>query len=214
MSIKKLLINYAQQTATAIIKLQKEIEKERSLGDSYLRDTHRFIEIFGHTAFERKNSMVQNLVSFLKTNYQQQQSEPVKINAENHLQHLSGNFSGYSYLWLYQDAVYGITGSYAEDEQKLLILEFADGERKKFERLKQKFSGKPTEEIKYDRIRIPEEVRIEVWRRDQGRCVRCGSRENLEYDHIVPISKGGSNTARNIELLCQNCNRSKGNKIE
>ena len=61
---------------------------------------------------------------------------------------------------------------------------------------------------------IPSLVRREVWRRDGGKCVRCGSQENLEYDHIIPISKGGSNTARNIELLCESCNRSKGASIE
>ena len=64
------------------------------------------------------------------------------------------------------------------------------------------------------RENIPSDVRREVWRRDGGKCVRCGSRENLEYDHIIPISKGGSNTARNIELLCESCNRSKGTSIE
>ena len=61
---------------------------------------------------------------------------------------------------------------------------------------------------------IPSEVRREVWRRDGGKCVKCGSRENLEYDHIIPVSKGGSNTARNIELLCEACNRSKNDSIQ
>lgn len=37
---------------------------------------------------------------------------------------------------------------------------------------------------------------------------------NLEYDHIVPVSRGGSNTARNVELLCEVCNRSKGDRIQ
>jgi hypothetical protein len=60
---------------------------------------------------------------------------------------------------------------------------------------------------------IPERVRHEVWRRDQGRCVDCGSRERLEFDHLIPVSKGGSNTARNIELRCERCNRSKGARI-
>jgi len=45
-----------------------------------------------------------------------------------------------------------------------------------------------------DRTAIPSEVRREVWRRDSGKCVKCGSRERLEYDHIIPVAKGGSNT--------------------
>lgn len=65
-----------------------------------------------------------------------------------------------------------------------------------------------------DRMPIPAEVRREVWRRDGGACVKCGSRRKLEYDHIVPVSKGGSNTARNIELLCEACNRSKSASIQ
>lgn len=60
---------------------------------------------------------------------------------------------------------------------------------------------------------IPEKVRREVWRRDRGRCVKCGSLEKLEFDHIIPVSKGGANTARNLQLLCESCNRSKGAKI-
>jgi hypothetical protein len=60
---------------------------------------------------------------------------------------------------------------------------------------------------------IPQRVRHEVWRRDQGRCVDCGSRERLEFDHIIPVSKGGSNTARNIELRCEACNRRKSASV-
>ena len=52
-----------------------------------------------------------------------------------------------------------------------------------------------------------------VWRRDNGRCVVCGSQEKLEYDHIIPISMGGSNTERNIQLLCEKHNRSKGGNL-
>lgn len=60
---------------------------------------------------------------------------------------------------------------------------------------------------------ISKKVRDSVWRRDGGRCVECDSNENLEYDHIIPFSKGGSNTERNIQLLCEVCNRNKSNKI-
>lgn len=61
---------------------------------------------------------------------------------------------------------------------------------------------------------ITSEIRREVWRRDQGQCAKCASRLNLEYDHIVPFSKGGSNTVRNVELLCESCNRAKSDSIE
>jgi len=60
---------------------------------------------------------------------------------------------------------------------------------------------------------ISPKVKIAVWRRDSGKCVECGTKEKLEYDHIIPLSKGGSNTARNIQLLCEKCNRQKGAKI-
>jgi len=61
--------------------------------------------------------------------------------------------------------------------------------------------------------RIPQEVKDQVWNRDGGKCVDCGSNENLEFDHIIPFSKGGANTYRNIQLLCEHCNRGKSDKI-
>lgn len=63
------------------------------------------------------------------------------------------------------------------------------------------------------REHVPKSVKMYVWQRDNGRCVECGSNEKLEYDHIIPVSKGGSNTDRNIQLLCEGCNRSKGSSI-
>ncbi len=63
------------------------------------------------------------------------------------------------------------------------------------------------------RERIPDAVRLFVWQRDQGKCVKCGSSEKIEFDHVIPIAKGGSNTERNIQLLCESCNRSKGAAI-
>lgn len=60
---------------------------------------------------------------------------------------------------------------------------------------------------------ISSATKREVWRRDQGRCVECESKENLEYDHIIPFSRGGSNSVRNIQLLCEPCNRKKSGKI-
>jgi len=68
-------------------------------------------------------------------------------------------------------------------------------------------------DIKSSREKISQDILDAVWRRDEGKCVECGSREKLEFDHIIPLSKGGANTYRNIQLLCEMCNRKKSNKI-
>jgi hypothetical protein len=118
-------------------------------------------------------------------------------------------FKGFIYKIIYNNQV-----RYSYEEEQLLVLEYYDQEQQRFEQLKQKYKSGAVEKESYRRERISEEVRIAVWRRDGGKCARCGSREKLEYDHIVPVSKGGGNTARNIELLCESCNRKKHNNIE
>lgn len=119
------------------------------------------------------------------------------------------------HFWLYDGWIFKTTREYEQEEAQLLILEEIDKERRKFERLKAKFSDTHTDKLEGKRReKIPTKVRIEVWRRDNGQCVSCGSRERLEYDHIIPVSRGGSSTARNIELLCEKCNREKSDKIE
>lgn len=122
-------------------------------------------------------------------------------------------------FFLYKNCLYQANfDEYFTDEELLLrVKEKVYKDDKRFEQLKKQVelyeSDDFSENEKRRREPIPEEVRNEVWRRDQGRCVMCGSRENLEFDHIIPFSKGGSSTARNIQLLCQNCNRHKSDKI-
>jgi hypothetical protein len=91
-----------------------------------------------------------------------------------------------------------------------------DGRRKVF-----KFHLKPVEkkplgrivELPHNRL-IPTHVKVEVWERDGGKCVQCGSTVNLHYDHDIPFSKGGSSlTAENVRLLCAKHNLSKSDKI-
>jgi hypothetical protein len=60
---------------------------------------------------------------------------------------------------------------------------------------------------------IPKAVQREVWVRDAGQCVQCGSKRALEFDHLIPLSEGGSDTVRNLQLLCQACNRRKHKRI-
>lgn len=60
---------------------------------------------------------------------------------------------------------------------------------------------------------IPKDVVDTVWNRDGGKCVYCGSNENLHLDLIIPFSKGGDTSVENLQLLCQKCNLEKSNKI-
>lgn len=62
---------------------------------------------------------------------------------------------------------------------------------------------------------IPSKVKMEVWKRDAGKCVTCGSKENLHFDHELPFSKGGTSlTSKNVRLLCMKHNLEKSAKIE
>jgi 5-methylcytosine-specific restriction endonuclease McrA len=60
---------------------------------------------------------------------------------------------------------------------------------------------------------IPQSVKAAVWQRDGGRCAECGSTVHLEFDHIIPVARGGADTERNLQLLCLDCNRRKSARI-
>ena len=75
--------------------------------------------------------------------------------------------------------------------------------------------NQPVPENPITRRVIPTWVKLEVWKRDGGKCVRCGFSDDLHFDHIIPFSKGGSsNTPSNIQLLCGRHNIEKRDKIE
>ena len=57
--------------------------------------------------------------------------------------------------------------------------------------LQRELSGASRQSSKPIRTGISKDVQSLVWKRDGGRCVECGSNENLEFDHIIPVSKGG-----------------------
>jgi len=60
---------------------------------------------------------------------------------------------------------------------------------------------------------IPREVRQRVWQKYGGRCAECAASDYLEFDHIIPFAKGGSNFDSNIQLLCRRCNLKKSDHI-
>lgn len=67
---------------------------------------------------------------------------------------------------------------------------------------KRKLSNTPFEIINKDLKRVYD-----------SKCWRCGTKDNLSMDHVVPISRGGNHATGNIMTLCRSCNSSKGNKF-
>lgn len=75
------------------------------------------------------------------------------------------------------------------------------------------FSKPVKTDIAHRRI-IPTPVKLEVWKRDGGKCTQCGATDELHFDHVLPYAKGGTSmTAENVQLLCARHNLQKSDKL-
>lgn len=111
-------------------------------------------------------------------------------------------------LWVYW-GVFDLVGAWIDDDRQRSVFKF----KLKFN---EQANPQTTTTLKVEHTRvIPSAVKAKVWQRDKGRCVLCGSQENLHFDHVIPFSKGGSSlTAENIQLLCATHNLAKSNKVQ
>lgn len=56
-------------------------------------------------------------------------------------------------------------------------------------------------------------IRLAVLERDKNTCRYCGKKcQNMECDHVIPVSKGGGSSVENLVAACRKCNRSKRDK--
>jgi 5-methylcytosine-specific restriction endonuclease McrA len=147
-----------------------------------------------------------------------QRSEPVDIWRAFLAAQLSAPASAYvGSIWLYHNywAELEDSHTYSEDEVPLLIKRPVLREERELARVRQEVETleRVSDMLLVSREMIPDDVRLFVWQRDKGQCVRCSSREKWEFDHIIPVADGGSSTERNVQLLCEPCNRSKGRSV-
>jgi len=69
----------------------------------------------------------------------------------------------------------------------------------------------------YKRDKIPLSIKEAITKRDRNKCCICGASPandptvKLQFDHIIPVSRGGETTIENLWLLCEKCNLSKLN---
>jgi len=122
---------------------------------------------------------------------------------------------GGAWLWAFNGEVYSTKADLDEEEFEALLFEAANATKVRIARAMALKAQAQAIEGAEDSGRplIPDDVKMYVWQRDGGKCVKCRSTRNLEYDHDIPFSLGGSTTARNLRLLCETCNRSKGGSL-
>lgn len=149
-----------------------------------------------------------------KATFESQKVMPIELTAEVHTADLKCDYGDEpdGQLWLYQGWAYSSTDPHGlEPEDVRALLNVEDNKRRL---TLEKAHALQAMSDNYDRPKrresIPQAVRVEVWQRDGGRCVECNGQEKLEFDHIIPIAMGGGNTPRNLQLLCETCNRRKG----
>ena len=62
---------------------------------------------------------------------------------------------------------------------------------------------------------IPSRIKQEVYKRDKGQCIECGSKDQLHFDHDFPFAKGGTSIlAENVRILCARHNLAKSANIQ
>ena len=136
-----------------------------------------------------------------------QEKLPIKMRVDEHLTHT---------YWCYKEVIWKENEHYTNEQIKILLDNKEVKKQKRLEKEKKIKERRENPEASEDdgrSRRISQKVKDTVWNRDGGKCVECGSNKDLEFDHIIPFSEGGANTYRNIQLLCEHCNRSKSNKI-
>ena len=125
----------------------------------------------------------------------------------------------YIAFMMFQNRFFIVTTPYVDtmvvEEAVLQIKKLVYSEDNKLKRLRQEVEAmeRVLSQKGVHRKPISEAVKLLVWTRDEGKCVRCGSSENLHFDHIIPIAKGGGNSENNIQILCERCNLQKADRI-
>ena len=115
--------------------------------------------------------------------------------------------------WWFDGAFYVTEEELKSADVVALVHEKGNATRLRLEKAHSLMAMRQRLDTKAKRQSIPQEVKVAVWQRDNGRCVDCGSQTDLEFDHVIPVSMGGANTERNLQLLCAVCNRRKGGTL-
>lgn len=76
-----------------------------------------------------------------------------------------------------------------------------------------KISGYPISRYEKSRKPLTTIEKARVFAKCDFKCVKCNSEDNLQIDHIFPVSKGGGNDPGNLQILCRTCNIKKRDRV-
>src|ERR1700722_1183751 len=114
--------------------------------------------------------------------------------------------------WLFKNRTDWDDEGLAPEDVEALV---AEKERRRAQRLERAHHALKTQNQPREMRRgpIPRALRKAVWERDGGACVDCGSKFDLQWDHVLPFSKGGATNEANICVRCSACNLAKSDEI-
>lgn len=148
---------------------------------------------------------------------EEQMDRPVCLVSENGFVQIDGRYNS---LFLFRNRLFkaetAFVSTESSEEAELLVRRAILSADARISKLRQEVMALEIAITGSERKRtaIPSYVRLAVYNRDNGECTYCHSRENLHFDHILPVAKGGSNDEKNIQLLCETCNWTKSDRID
>jgi hypothetical protein len=153
-------------------------------------------QVMNHTG----GSLTQNGLFYeVAQRYKQGAQEPERVKVYEKIK---------SGIWVY-NGLFKLLDAWQEPSNARMVFKF------KLELLDDENTADTTSfDIEHNRL-IPTSVKLAVWKRDNGKCVKCDSQDNLHFDHVIPYSKGGSSlVVENIQILCARHNLEKRDRIE
>ena len=152
--------------------------------------------------------------------YNRSQSEPMSLARIEAARSRDPDCAVPELFWLFKDHIYATSRMPGQTERGEVVLRIKALQFKSTEsikRLREKVANfEATESLptaRAARAPLSDDVKLLVWARDGGKCIKCGRAGELHFDHVVPVSKGGGDHAENIQLLCRSCNLSKGGRL-
>jgi hypothetical protein len=112
-------------------------------------------------------------------------------------------------LWWFRDRFYWDDDGYSAEDVRALALQRTRRDDRRLKSAHALMNG----DAAPGRKPIPAGIVRAVIARDGLRCIQCGTTEELQFDHVMPVALGGGTSVENLQVLCGECNRAKSDSL-